>query len=155
MARFHEDLTPRERAVLAEAQTGATTPEIATRLFVGPETVKKHLSSIYLKANVTSRVEVLAASLDSQTLDLSRFGFSPRQQDVVRCLLLGKTNQQIGRTLFLSAETIKDHLKGIYTLLGARNRYDAVSIIIRAAELPGTSDATPSLAAQAAAVLCR
>jgi DNA-binding CsgD family transcriptional regulator len=132
MARFTAELTPRERAVLFEAQDGATTAEIAARLFVAPSTVKTHLSSIYSKANAASRVGALARSLDPETVDLSGFGLSPRQQDVVRCLLLGKANDAIARSLCVSAETVKGHLKRIYDVLGARNRYEAVSIVLRA-----------------------
>lgn len=54
-----------------------------------------------------------------------------RQQDGVRCLLLGKPNREIAGALFVSAETVKGHLKRIYAALGARNRYDAVAIVLR------------------------
>ena len=140
MARFHEELTPREQAVLAEARNGATTAEIAARLFVAPSTVKTHLSSIYLKANAVSRVEALAGPLDADAFDLSGLGLSARQQEVVRYLLLGKPNREIATSLFVSAETVKHHLRRIYDALGARNRYEAVSIVLRGAA-PATAPA--------------
>jgi DNA-binding CsgD family transcriptional regulator len=126
---WQDELTPRERAVLAEARSGATTAEIAGRLRVAPSTVKSHLSSIYLKANVGSRAGALAAPVDSESLDLSSLGLSMRQQDVVRCLLRGQSNREIGRSLFLSPETVKDHLENIYGALGVKNRYELVALV--------------------------
>ncbi|WDG18700.1 helix-turn-helix transcriptional regulator [Microbacterium sp. Clip185] len=54
-------LTARERAVLRELATGATTAQIAERLFVSPNTVKTQLSSAYRKLGVSSRKEAEAA----------------------------------------------------------------------------------------------
>jgi DNA-binding CsgD family transcriptional regulator len=53
-------LTARERAVLRELATGATTAQIAERLFVSPNTVKTQLSSAYRKLGVASRKEAEA-----------------------------------------------------------------------------------------------
>lgn len=53
-------LTARERAVLRELATGATTTQIAERLFVSPNTVKSQLSSAYRKLGVASRKEAEA-----------------------------------------------------------------------------------------------
>ncbi|GAB3152436.1 hypothetical protein GCM10027058_20420 [Microbacterium neimengense] len=66
-ARFPEaasapSLTARERAVLRELTTGATTAQIAERLFVSPNTVKTQLSSAYRKLGVASRKEAEAAA---------------------------------------------------------------------------------------------
>ncbi len=58
-------LTDRERDVLEELATGKTTKEIARVLFVGEETVKTHLSSVYQKLGVSDRVQAVAAALRS------------------------------------------------------------------------------------------
>jgi LuxR family maltose regulon positive regulatory protein len=54
------DLTPRERDVLGLLTQRLSNTEIAERLFVGPETVKSHLASIYRKLGVGGRREALA-----------------------------------------------------------------------------------------------
>ena len=128
---WQETLTPREQAVFAEAQSGATTAEIAARLFVSPSTVKTHLSSIYLKANAVSRAGALAGSIDPETHHLTRLPLTPRQRDVVRCLLRGDSNREIATTLCLSPETVKDHLEKISDVLGLRNRYEIVAVAVR------------------------
>ncbi|MCL7452913.1 MAG: response regulator transcription factor [Anaerolineae bacterium] len=52
-----EELTPREREVLAELATGASNHEIAVRLVISVSTVKKHVTSILDKLNVPNRRE--------------------------------------------------------------------------------------------------
>lgn len=51
------ELSSRERDVLALLATGATNREIAAQLFLGPDTVKKHASSVYRKLGVRNRTE--------------------------------------------------------------------------------------------------
>lgn len=55
-----------------------------------------------------------------------------REQDVLRHLSRGLSNRAIARSLFVSGETVKTHLKHVYAKLGVSNRSDAVA---RAREL--------------------
>lgn len=50
-------LSPREREVLQLLATGATNREIAAQLHVGPDSIKKHASSLYRKLGVRNRTE--------------------------------------------------------------------------------------------------
>ena len=54
-----ESLTPAERDVARLACEGLANKEIATRLFVSPRTVQAHLSHIYTKLGITSRVQLV------------------------------------------------------------------------------------------------
>lgn len=60
------DLSEREREVLALlASRGLRTRELAVELYIGAETVKSHLKSIYRKLGVSSRAEAIAFVLRS------------------------------------------------------------------------------------------
>jgi len=54
-------------------------------------------------------------------------GLSGRELEVLRLLVCGYTNDEIGRTLGVAGQTIKGHLKRIFPKLDAANRAEAVS----------------------------
>jgi DNA-binding NarL/FixJ family response regulator len=56
---------------------------------------------------------------------------SPREHEVAGLLLEGASNKAIARRLDISVHTAKFHVAQILDKLGARNRADAVSIILR------------------------
>jgi PAS domain S-box-containing protein len=58
-------LTPRELEVLALAAEGQTSPQIAERLVISPETVKSHLRNVYAKLDVKDRAEAVALAVRS------------------------------------------------------------------------------------------
>jgi DNA-binding NarL/FixJ family response regulator len=51
---------------------------------------------------------------------------SPRQIEVLHCVIRGQPNKLIARTLDLSESTVKAHLSAVLRTLGARNRTEAV-----------------------------
>lgn len=52
---------------------------------------------------------------------------SGRELEVLRHLVRGLTNDEMGRALFVSGQTIKGHLKHIFPKLGASTRAEAVN----------------------------
>jgi DNA-binding CsgD family transcriptional regulator len=53
-----ESLTPAERDVVRLVSEGLANNDIATRLFVAPRTVQTHLTHVYTKLGLTSRVQL-------------------------------------------------------------------------------------------------
>ncbi len=53
-------------------------------------------------------------------------GLTPRQMDVLRCVLKGKPNKIVARELNVSEATVKTHLTAVFDALGVRNRTEAV-----------------------------
>lgn len=64
-----EPLSERELDVLQKTAVGLTNREIADALFISPETVKKHTSSIYGKLGVRSRMEAVSRCRDLDLLN--------------------------------------------------------------------------------------
>jgi len=52
-------LTPSERDVVRLVSEGLANNDIATRLFVSPRTVQSHLTHVYTKLGLTSRVQLV------------------------------------------------------------------------------------------------
>jgi DNA-binding NarL/FixJ family response regulator len=54
-----------------------------------------------------------------------------RERDVLRLLAEGNSNEEIGKQLFISAETVRTHIRKAMTKLGAETRTQAVAIALR------------------------
>jgi LuxR family maltose regulon positive regulatory protein len=68
-ARLTEPLSDREREVLNHIAAGLTNSEIASLLFISPETVKKHTSRIYGKLGVRGRTQAVTGARELGLLD--------------------------------------------------------------------------------------
>jgi two-component system, NarL family, nitrate/nitrite response regulator NarL len=75
LARFEKEpsagsgLTPRESEIVSAIREGKSNKEIASKFSISEETVKRHLSNIYAKLGVSSRLELatLATRHDLRT----------------------------------------------------------------------------------------
>jgi DNA-binding NarL/FixJ family response regulator len=56
---------------------------------------------------------------------------TPREMEVLKLIVAGNRNRDIGAKLFISEETVKVHIKHIMEKLGARDRSQAVTIALR------------------------
>jgi DNA-binding NarL/FixJ family response regulator len=56
-------------------------------------------------------------------------GLSRRQLEVLEQLALGRSNEEIARELFISANTVKFHLRVIYERLQVHNRVEAARLL--------------------------
>ncbi len=60
---------------------------------------------------------------------MSAYGFTERERDVTRLVLEGHSTQQIAESLFVSTNTVQQHLKSIFDKTGVRSRRDLVGKI--------------------------
>lgn len=56
-----------------------------------------------------------------------------REMEVLKLVVGGKTNQEIGRRLGISEKTVEKHLDGIFTKLQVRSRVEAAVLAVREA----------------------
>jgi DNA-binding NarL/FixJ family response regulator len=56
---------------------------------------------------------------------------TPRQRDMLRLLIAGRSNKAIGRELGLSEATVKTHIQALYRKLGVNTRTQAVLAVAR------------------------
>jgi DNA-binding NarL/FixJ family response regulator len=59
---------------------------------------------------------------------------SARQREILGHVVEGLSNAEIGRQLYLSESTIKQHLRAAYKLLGVSNRTEAANLFRRSSE---------------------
>jgi two-component system NarL family response regulator len=58
-------------------------------------------------------------------------GLTARELDVLRLMARGRTNQEIGRSLFITESTVKGHVNSILGKLAVRDRTQAVTTALR------------------------
>jgi PAS domain S-box-containing protein len=63
-----ESLTAREREVVRAVAEGATTPEIAERLFISPTTVDTHVRKAMLRLGAKNRAHLIALALQGNLI---------------------------------------------------------------------------------------
>ncbi len=72
-----------------------------------------------------------AAAQPTGSAAASPYGLTPRERDVLRLLAQGRSDKEIGRTLFISHRTVNRHVAGILTRLGVDSRTAAASLAVR------------------------
>ena len=75
-------------------------------------------------ANLYPRGIKLTQTEDTNQLNafITEHNIQPREAEVMRLMLDGKTNKQMANELFISESTVKKHVNAIYRKLGVSNR---------------------------------
>lgn len=69
------------------------------------------------------------------------FGLSERESECLVLLAAGLRNSEIAKSLYVSEDTVKTHLKRGYRKLGVGNRAQATSVVLRHPSFTGRMDA--------------
>jgi DNA-binding NarL/FixJ family response regulator len=86
--------------------------------------------AVAAKGELVAPRELLGYVLSNdQSGDLA--ALSVRQREILGYVVEGLSNAEIGRRLYLSESTIKQHLRGAYKLLGVSNRTEAANLFRR------------------------
>lgn len=79
----------------------------------------------------------LQATVVSGLCHPERQAITPREQEIVREVALGRRNAEVARTLFISEETVKKHLNTVFQKLGLRDRVQLTLYAIRSGIVSG------------------
>jgi DNA-binding CsgD family transcriptional regulator len=60
---------------------------------------------------------------------VEEYDISKREREVIQLICKGLTNQEIGDTLFISLQTVKDHIHRIFLKTGVKNRVQLTNLI--------------------------
>jgi DNA-binding CsgD family transcriptional regulator len=147
-------LTDTEREIFKLAMKDIPRQELAKLSQKSDRTVRFHLNNIYKKIGVTNRAEatgrIIFLKFINEQRALSRTkatipnnledkayttevsdplqGLTRRQMEVLSLITLGSSNAEIADQLYITKETVKFHLTGIYRNLGVKNRTQASNL---------------------------
>lgn len=99
------------------------------------ELLLPHLHTVYLRVQTTERdlgALPVRARLPTPAEGGQRWQLTDRERQILYWVREGKSNQQIGEQLEISALTVKNHIQKILRKMGAANRAQAVSLAITA-----------------------
>jgi DNA-binding CsgD family transcriptional regulator len=68
---------------------------------------------------------------------MQAYGLTERERSVTGLVCQGRSTAQIAAELWISANTVQDHLKSVFDKTGARSRREVMAIILRDHYLPG------------------
>jgi DNA-binding CsgD family transcriptional regulator len=112
--------------ILAEVRTSLPEPAFATAWEEG-----RHLS---VAEAVAEAGAIVASTLEpAQPLpgEATSFGLTARELDVLRLLVEGHSDRQIGEALFIGARTVQTHVANLFAKLGVNTRAEAAAVAVR------------------------
>src|SRR5215207_115677 len=112
--------------ILAEVRTSLPEPAFATTWEEG-----RHLS---VAEAVAEAGAIVASTLEpAQPLpgEATSFGLTARELDVLRLLVEGHSDRQIGEALFIGARTVQTHVANLFAKLGVNARAEAAAVAVR------------------------
>ncbi len=84
--------------------------------------------SLYLDKNFVAPAE--KHDFDKSLADfIEKFQISKRESEIVQLICKGNSNQDISDSLFISLQTVKDHIHRIYLKTGVKNRVQLTNLI--------------------------
>ena len=117
-----------------EAQTPAKTLDVLHHF----ELLMPHLHATYVRTQALERELAHAdQGASNKVVERVQGPLSKREREIIQWVREGKTNQQIGDGLGISALTVKNHVQSILRKLGASNRAQAVATAINAQLIGG------------------
>jgi DNA-binding CsgD family transcriptional regulator len=122
------------KMLLARARPGAR--EQATLLLDQALSISRQLGMDTLQERATALMEQTRSQANSTRTYPG--GLTPREVEVLRLIASGKSNRDIAEALFISLNTVANHVRNILAKIGAVNRTEAAAYAIRHGLAPST-----------------
>lgn len=109
---------------------------ILTRSLLGLAYLLGPLAWQHVRLRATKDALLTRLTGAGETLDrwLETRNLSPRERQIARCVLEGKSNKAIERELFIGGRTVESHLYSVYRKLGIKNRLQLARLAAAEAE---------------------
>jgi pimeloyl-ACP methyl ester carboxylesterase len=124
-ARGDEAVSPAQSRLIAERIPGATLVELDSRNHIMLESEPACARFQQEVLAFTGRARAGAGSGDARLASLS-----PRERDILDRIAQGHTNLEIGRQLFISEKTVRNHVTRIFEKLGVHSRAQAIVLAL-------------------------
>ncbi|MBO9728056.1 MAG: response regulator transcription factor [Chitinophaga sp.] len=118
---------------LNEKEQGLTQLPAVTKGYepehVPPVSLSEFIAQVYetaLQSNLVAVNKVLAFFRKEKQVHQDPYGISPREKEVLRCLVNGDTYKQIADTCHISVGTVRSHIMNIYRKLDVNSRSNAI-----------------------------
>ena len=99
------------------------------------------LRYFFLRYTIQFSAHEMSPPLDVVT---QKYLISHREREIMELIMEGKSNQEIEKTLFISYNTVKNHIYNIYQKLGVKSRSQMIHFVLEALKLEKGSDETSS-----------
>jgi DNA-binding CsgD family transcriptional regulator len=83
--------------------------------------------NLYLQRYYVLQVEDLSFEVKLKDL-VEKYGISKRETEIIELICKGMSNQEISDSLFISLQTVKDHVHRIFTKTGVKNRVQLANL---------------------------
>jgi len=124
-ARGDEAVSPAQSRLLASRIPGATLVELDSRNHILLESEPGWARFKQEVLAFTGRAAEGAGEQDTKLASLS-----PRERDILDRIAKGHTNLEIGRQLFISEKTVRNHVTRIFEKLGVHSRAQAIVLAL-------------------------
>ncbi|MFY0253625.1 DNA-binding response regulator [Chitinophaga sp. 30R24] len=97
---------------------------------IPPVSLSEFIAQVYetaLQSNIVAVNKVLAFfRKDQQPAFQDPYGLSPREKEILQCLVNGDTYKQVAETCHISVGTVRSHIMNIYRKLDVSSRSNAI-----------------------------
>ncbi len=118
-------------AIHADRLVAAARAQLGERPFAEAFAAGRALPFDEAIADAVAIVTLAEATAPGARAERDPFGLTPRERDVLRMLVAGKTDQQIADALFVSRRTVTTHTSSLFAKLGVTGRAEAAAIAVR------------------------